>query len=246
MRMQNHHPQNKFRSNRLSIKAFHPMSHTVKIISIIAVTHNVNHYQVDKPKGYKFTPGQATDLTINEPDWKDKKNPFTFTSLNSDPYLEFTIKSYADSEEGVTEHLSKLKPGDEFIISDAWGAIEYKGEGYFIAGGAGITPFIAILRQLYRDGKIGDNKLFFSNKTEDDFIMADELKLMLGDNAIFTTSNDNDGKGDHRRINAEFLKDEVSDFKKHFYVCGPDPMVKEIAETLEKLGAKADSVVFEK
>jgi ferredoxin-NADP reductase len=74
------------------------MSHTVKIIAIIPVTHNVNHYKVEKPKGFKFTPGQAIDLTINQPKWKDKKNPFTFTSLNSDPYLEFTIKSYADSE----------------------------------------------------------------------------------------------------------------------------------------------------
>ena len=222
------------------------MPHTVKIISISPVTHNVNHYRVEKPQGFTFTPGQAIDLTINQPDWKDKKNPFTFTSLNSDPYLEFTIKSYADSKEGVTEHLSELKPGDEFIISDAWGAIEYKGEGYFIAGGAGITPFIAILRQLYKDGKIGNNKLFFSNKTTEDIILADELKLMLGDNATFTTSNDKTIPGDHRRIDTDFLKSEVDNFKKHFYVCGPDPMVKEISETLEKLGAKADSVVFEK
>jgi len=222
------------------------MSHTVKIISIDPITHNVNRYRVEKPKGFIFTPGQATDLSINQPKWKNKQNPFTFTSLNSDPYLEFTIKSYRDSEEGVTNHLSKLKSGDEFIISDAWGAIEYKGPGYFIAGGAGITPFIAILRQLYKDGKIGDNKLFFSNKTTADIILADELKRILGDNAIFTTTEDKGTLGDHRRINAAFLKAEVDDFKKHFYVCGPDSMVKEISETLGKIGAKADSVVFEK
>lgn len=222
------------------------MSHAVKIISIDPVTHNVNRYKVEKPEDFTFTPGQATDLTINQPEWKDKQNPFTFTSLNSDPYLEFTIKSYADSEEGVTDHLSKLKPGDEFIISDAWGAIEYKGEGYFIAGGAGITPFIAILRQLHKDGKIDGNKLFFSNKTQQDIILTDELKQILGNNAIFITTEDKDEPGDHRRINADFLKAEVDDFKKHFYVCGPDPMIKEISETLEKLGAKADSVVFEK
>jgi len=222
------------------------MPHTVKIISIDPVTHNVNRYRVEKPKGFTFTPGQATDLSINQPKWKDKKNPFTFTCLNSDPYLEFTIKSYRDSKEGVTEHLRKLKPGDEFIISDAWGAIEYKGTGYFIAGGAGITPFIAILRQLHKDGKIAGNKLFFSNKTTLDIILADELKQILGDNAIFTTTDDKDKPGDHRRIDTDFLKSEVDDFKKHFYVCGPDPMVKEISEILEKLGAKADSVVFEK
>jgi ferredoxin-NADP reductase len=99
---------------------------------------------------------------------------------------------------------------------------------------------------LHKDGKIAGNKLFFSNKTTADIILADELKQILGNNAIFTTTDDKDQPGDHRHIDADFLKSEVDDFKKHFYVCGPDPMVKEISETLEKLGAKADSVVFEK
>ena len=221
------------------------MDHIVKIISAQYVTHNVRQFVVEKPKGFTFTPGQATDLSINQKSWKEKKNPFTFTSLETDPNLQFTIKIYADSKEGVTKHLSELGPGDEVIISDAWGAIEYKGPGYFIAGGAGITPFIAIFRDLYKKGKLKGNVLFFSNNTTEDIIIADELKIMLGDNAIFTTTKEK-GEGEHRMINEAFLKDEVDDFKKHFYVCGPDPMVKEISETLEKLGAKMDSVVFEK
>jgi predicted ferric reductase len=68
-----------------------------------------------------------------------------YTSLNDNKQLEFTIKIY-DSHNGVTR-IRKLKHGDELIIR-VWGAIEYKGEGVFIAGGAGVTPFIAILRQL--------------------------------------------------------------------------------------------------
>jgi ferredoxin-NADP reductase len=52
-------------------------------------------------------------------------------------YLEFIIKIY-DSNDGVTRELGKLKQGDELLIHDVWGAIEYKGEGVFIAGGAGI------------------------------------------------------------------------------------------------------------
>ena len=44
--------------------------------------------------------------------------------------------------------ISKLKPGDDLIIRDVWGAISYKGEGVFIAGGAGVTPFISIFRDL--------------------------------------------------------------------------------------------------
>jgi len=221
------------------------MDHIVKIISTQNVTHNVKQFNVERPHGFTFVAGQATDLSINEPGWVDKKNPFTFTGLVDDEHLQFTIKIYHDSEEGVTRHLDELKPGDELIISDAWGAIEYKGPGYFIAGGAGITPFIAIFRELYRSGKIEGNTLFFSNQTSRDIILQQELETMLGDNHIFTTTRET-GPGDHRKIDEAFLKQEVSDFSKHFYVCGPDAMVADIAKTLEKLGAKADSVVFEK
>ncbi|HEY4194523.1 MAG TPA: FAD-binding oxidoreductase [Mucilaginibacter sp.] len=221
------------------------MDHTVKIISTEYVTHNVKRFVVEKPKDFQFEPGHATDLSINEPEWKDNKHPFTFTGLNDEPHLEFTIKIY-DNPEGVTHHLGQLKPGAELIISDAWGAIEYKGPGYFIAGGAGITPFIAILRQLHKDGKLDGNALFFSNKTDQDIILKDELEAMLGANAHFTITSQKDSKYDKRRINADYLKTEVKDFKKHFYICGPDEMVKEISETLEKLGAKPDAVIFEK
>ena len=142
--------------------------------------------------------------------------------------------------------MAKVKVGDELILREAWGAIEYKGPGYFIAGGAGITPFIAILRTLKRDGKVAGNKLFFSNKTDQDIILAEELKSILGKNALFTVSRQKDSIHDRRRIDEQFLKAEVDDFKKHFYICGPDPMVLEIRATLEKLGATADAVVFEK
>jgi ferredoxin-NADP reductase len=221
------------------------MEQIVKILSAKYVTHNVRQFRLEKPSGYSFIPGQATELSINIDEWQDEKRPFTFTCLNSDDYLEFTIKTYTDHD-GVTNQLSKLNAGDEVIIRDVWGAIEYKGEGYFIAGGAGITPFLAILRQLNNDGAIGNNKLFFSNKTDKDIILADELKSMLGQNAHFTITNQKDSIYDQRRINADFLKAEIKDFSKHFYVCGPDAMVEDISGLLAELGADTESVVFER
>ena len=56
--------------------------HIVKIRSIEPVTHDVKRFTIEKPGGYSFIPGQATELTINKEGWTDKRNPFTFTSLN--------------------------------------------------------------------------------------------------------------------------------------------------------------------
>src|SRR3569832_1299572 len=134
--------------------------HVVKLISISRVTHDVKCFRFEKPAGYHFTPGQATEVSVNMDGWLDEKRPITYNCLNKDPYLEFTIKGYTDHH-GVTEKIHSLKEGDELIIRDVWGAIAYKGPGFFIAGGAGITPFIAILRHQYDDGKLHGNTLFF-------------------------------------------------------------------------------------
>lgn len=221
------------------------MQFTLPIIAITEVTHNVRCIRIPKPEGYSFNPGQATEVSINKPGWEKKKRPFTFTCLNEDPYLEFTIKCYTDHD-GVTDQVRHLELGDELIIRDAWGAIEYRGEGYFIAGGAGITPFIAILRRLHVDDKIAGNKLFFSNKTDQDIIYAHELHEILGDNAVYTVTEGDDPYHLHERIDAAFFEKRVDDFSKHFYVCGPDPMIAAIREILEAHGASPDAVVFEK
>lgn len=219
--------------------------HIVRIEGIQQVTHNVKQFRFTKPQGFKFEPGHATEVSINKPGWKEKRNPFTFTSLNAWPYLEFTIKIYPERH-GVTNELNKLNPGDELIIRDVWGAIEYKGEGYFIAGGAGITPFISILRQLNSENLLKTNQLFFSNKTENDIILHKELDAMLGANAHYVITDQQDTSFEKGYINKQYLISHVTDFTKRFYVCGPDKMVSDLAQTLGELGASTDQVVFEK
>lgn len=221
------------------------MEQIIRIKNIEPVTHDVRRFQCEKPADYRYIPGQATEVSINKEGWKDERRPFTFTSLNDSPDLEFTIKIYTDHP-GLTNQLGTLKPGDELIVRDIWGAIEYKGPGYFIAGGAGITPFIAILRQLKKENKLNDNKLFFSNKTDRDIIIKDELHAMLGANAVFVVT---DEKSDHYYngyINEQFLKERIDDFSKHFYLCGPPKMIEIMQQLLAKLGASPDTVVFEK
>ncbi|HEY8688491.1 MAG TPA: FAD-binding oxidoreductase [Chitinophagaceae bacterium] len=218
--------------------------HIVKILKTEYVTHNVKRFTLSKPDSYKFKPGQATDIVINLPDWKEERRPFTFTSLNDWDTLEFTIKIYEDHN-GVTNQLGKLKPGDELILHDIWGAINYKGEGTFIAGGAGVTPFIAIFRQLQKDGKLGNNKLIFSNKTVQDIILKDEFEKMLGENFINTITNEKNEKYDNRKIDESYLKEKIKDLSQYIYICGPDAMIESIKENLLNLGADKNKIVIE-
>ena len=216
----------------------------VAILDIKQATHNVRHYKIQRPKDYQFIPGQATEVAINKEGFRQERRPFTFTSLPDADYLEFTIKSYTDHS-GVTNELLSLKPGDSLILHDVWGAIQYKGQGSFIAGGAGITPFIAIFRDLYKKGNIGDNRLYFSNKTADDIILKEEFEHMLGDRFINTLTEDKTSGYLHERIDKEFIQKHISDMNQQFYICGPDPMVAAIKQDLEELGAGKGLITVE-
>lgn len=222
------------------------MSYTVTIRDIQPITHDVKQFKVDKPDGFEFVPGEATEVSIDKPGWRDEKRPFTFTSLNGEPDLEFTIKIY-DDHEGVTNELGSLNIGDQLIVREPWGTIKYEDPGVFLAGGAGVTPFIAILRRLAREENIAGNQLIFSNKTDKDVILEEEFEAMLGDDFISViTDEPTDG---HIYldgfIDREFLEEQIDDFDQPFYVCGPKDFNDVMMGYLKDLGADPDALVFE-
>ncbi len=219
--------------------------HAVKILMTQFVTHDVKRFIIEKPREYSFIPGQATSVSINKEKWIDKERPFTFTSLNNDKVLEFTIKEYPEHK-GVTQELHNLKPGDQLIIREPWGTINYEGKGVFIAGGAGITPFIAIFRQLVKENKLKGNRLIFSNKTQKDIILEKELRNIFDDkDLILTLTREIIDGYKEGRINKKFLQENIDEFDQQFYVCGPPPFVEDISTALKQLGANTQSVVIE-
>jgi ferredoxin-NADP reductase len=218
--------------------------HIVKVLEANYITHNVKRFKLEKPAGYKFISGQATDVSLNLPEWENELRPFTFTSLNEWDYLEFTIKIY-NERKGVTAMLGKTNKGAELILHDVFGAIQYKGTGVFIAGGAGITPFISILRSLDVSNKLEGNKLIFSNKTSADVILEEELTNMLKGNFIKVFTREHVIGFRRKRIDRDFLTEHIADFGQHFYVCGPDEFVTSISQLLKDLSASPQSVVIE-
>jgi ferredoxin-NADP reductase len=220
------------------------VEHIVRILNIEQVTHDVKRFQVEKPTGYSFIPGQATEVSINTQQLKNEKRPFTFTCLNKESYLEFTIKIYT-SRNGVTSELGKLKTGAELIIRDVWGAISYKGKGVFIAGGAGVTPFISIFRDLQSKNEADGNMLVFANKTKADIILENEFSKLLGKSFINILSDENAEGYYHGFINEAFLRFCINDFNRKFYVCGPPPMMDIVLKLLADMGVGSNSITLE-
>lgn len=217
--------------------------HTIRIIDIQNITHDVKEFKLEKPEGYTFEPGQATQVAINKPGLENKGRPFSYTSLPDADHLEFIIKIY-DDHSGMTQELEHLQAGDELLIGNAWGALTYRGTGTFIAGGAGVTPFIGIFRDLADKNQLEGNQLICSNKSEEDIILNDELSHLLGNRYINVLTREQSDRYEKRRIDKNYLQEQLNSYDQPFYVCGPDDFVKDLSAALKELGAKPDKVVF--
>jgi len=218
-------------------------NHLVKVLKTELVTHNVKRFVVEKPDGYTFVPGQATDIAINKPGLENELRPFTFTCLPSADYLEFMIKMYTDHP-GMTSHLPQVDAGDELIVHEVFGTIHFEGDGLFIAGGAGITPFICIFRSLHEQLRLNGSTLLFANRTDDDVILRSELKEMLGENYFDVIEVPKSG-GAGRRIDRELLKRHLLPERQFCYVCGPDKFTAAMVETLIELEVPRSKIIIE-
>ncbi|QKJ29215.1 flavodoxin reductase [Mucilaginibacter mali] len=215
----------------------------VKVLAVDTLTHNVKRFLVEKPAGYNFIPGQATDVAINLPSLEGELRPFTFTSMVDDDHLEFIIKIYT-GHNGITEKLGSVKPGDELIVHEVFGAINYRGPGVFIAGGAGITPFIAILRQLKKEDGLAGNTLLFANRTAGDIILEAELNELLGNDCKHVLEQARNKSLPGSWVDRNLLEAHISP-DAFYYICGPDAFTQAVIDNLGSLGVAEDKIVIE-
>lgn len=221
------------------------MVHRTTILMTEFVTHDVRRFIVKKPETFSYTPGQGVEIVIDQEKWREEEGrPFTPTSLVTDEVLEFTIKRYPEHK-GVTDRLHTLKAGDNLLMSKPFGTITYKKPGVFIAGGAGITPFLSIFRQLVVDRSITEQTLIFSNKTPADVICEKELRHYFGSRCHLLCTRESGPGYENDRIDREYLQKTVSSTDQYAYVCGPDKFVEDIIAILEDLGLATESIVYE-
>lgn len=216
----------------------------VKIISIENATHDVMRIKTEKPEDISYLPGQAADIAIDKASWEQEIRPFTFTSLPDDNHLEFFVKVYP-GHKGVTEQIGKLKKNDSLSIGDVFGDIQYKDEGVFIAGGAGITPFIAMFKDLEKKHKLGNNKLIFANKNHEDIIERDYFQNLMGKNFINVLSAEERKGFEHGHITKELIKAQIENGESYIYVCGPPPMMDAVLGQLKELKIEDSKIIKE-
>ncbi|BAM04990.1 ferredoxin reductase domain-containing protein [Phycisphaera mikurensis] len=214
----------------------------VRILGKQPLNHNVTAWTVARPDGYAFRPGEACRLAVDADGWRDEDRPFTMSSLPDAATLEWVVKHYPEHE-GMTQRMSGCGVGDTLLMGEPGGYFYDRGPGVFVAGGAGVTPFLAILRDLQRSGGTAGYRLLFSNSTAADVFLKDELDGLLGRDAIYQVTGEETGFADRRRIDAGYLGEKIGSFDQYFYLCGPPGFSEDLRPVLLGLGAPEEKII---
>jgi ferredoxin-NADP reductase len=214
----------------------------VEILNIELLNKNILKIKVEKPEGYNFTPGQIAGIRVVKAGSRGRMRYFSFTGLNEWDYLEFIIKTIP-SKENLFNGLTNLLPGDFLILKRPEGNFDYVEPGIFFAGGVGVTPFISILRHLYKNKKLGGNKLIYSVRSVEEVLLREELSCLLNKNFYCNITRDGEnGCSCMGRISYSHVQNLVDNFNQHFYICGPKEFNKNLVGILINLGVRPEVI----
>ena len=210
-----------------------------KVLHKQEINHNVMRFQIEKPYGYMFTPGQAIDLSIDQPGYELDVAPFTIINDMESSVLELIIK-IRPGKKSLTYGLAGLDNGAVLQITEPWDTYKYKGNGVFIAAGSGIIPFIPILKQVATSGVDlkKDHALIYANKRKEDILFNSELKQFFGKNYTNILSAAKERNMKSGRVDFNFLEEQIKNLNQYFYICGPKIFEQEVRSNLLKLGVK--------
>jgi len=193
------------------------------------------------PEGYDIDFKTGQFITVHWLDTPTYNRAFSLSSCALDRgFYEITVKR--DGKMG-TRIVDWAKAGDKMGVLPPTGRFlpVYEPNKHLIciAGGSGVTPFRAFVREATRRELETKITILYSARTTNDIIFNDEFHQMELDNPNFdfyvTCTRlvpEDPWTGRRGRINAEWVKERIHDLPNTvFYACGPNELV-EFAEAL--------------
>lgn len=207
-------------------------------------------------KKIDFKPGQFFFLTIPKLNYPDRDGNIRHFSIVNSPNEEgiITMATRVRQESGFKKTLAELSLGSKVEVGYALGNFtlpkNYENLLVFIAGGIGITPFISMLSYIVEEHLPYKITLIYSNRDKASTAFLDELTRIKSRNKNFklvlTMTQDQKWRGEKNRIDRQFIKRHIPDFRTRvFYVAGPPDFNEAIIKSLKDLKIEGKNIIFE-
>ncbi len=204
-------------------------------------------------QGLRFRPGQFAWLTLRASPFALREHPFSIASIPvPSGRIEFTIKELGD----FTRQIGSVRPGERAWVDGpygSFGAWRYpQAPGLvFIAGGAGIAPVMANLRSLAEQGDRRPLWLFYGNRNWERVVFREEIDALCARLELRVVhvlgKPPADWTGERGYIDVGVLDRQLPSNRSQlqYLVCGPEPMIRLVEQSLATLGVGLSALHFE-
>jgi propane monooxygenase reductase component len=225
-----------------------------------ALTHDIRRLlmKVEEPGDFSFLPGQYVDVWIPE---SEARRSFSLANVPGDGRIELIVKCYPGGRfSGLLQ--GRIESGAELGFTGPYGSFHLRRSGRPIllaAGGSGMAPILALLRQLAAEGSERMVRFFYGARALRDLFyieLVEELGAKLADFRFTPVLSDAADDGwdrdlplelglvheliDHYLESGEMVEPEV-------YMCGPPPMIDAVAElAVDKHGVDEGRIFHDK
>jgi ferredoxin-NADP reductase len=229
------------------------------VTSIHDETPRVRTILLGLPSWSTHRAGQHVDIRLTAADGYQAQRSYSIASAPTrQAQIELTVERVTDGEVSPFLH-DVLVPGDRFEVRGPIG-------GYFVwdaaaadplllvAGGSGIVPLMAIIRQRARVASRVPCTLLYSSRGAEDIIYAAELEQLAARNDglrvvhTLTRVQPPGWSGYARRIDMAMIEDVLGSTGRmaQAFVCGPTPLVEAAAQALVGVGLSPAQVKTER
>ncbi|RUU43952.1 FAD-dependent oxidoreductase [Mesorhizobium sp. M6A.T.Ce.TU.002.03.1.1] len=237
------------RLNRQSV------THEVQLVGRDMVADGTMAFRFAKPAGFRHLAGQSISLTLLNPSETDSKGSSRHLTLASGPEEPELMVATRLRDTAFKRSLASLPMGGAVRMTDPNGDLTLHDDpmrpAVFLAGGIGITPFLAMARYAAAARLPHRITLFYSNRRPENAAFLGELQWLQKTNpnfnvvATMTAASEvaQPWDGQTGAINAALMRRHLPDMLAPiYYLAGSPAMVGAMHEMLSGLGVNDEDV----
>ena len=208
-----------------------------------------------KPPGFRHQAGQSLTMTLIDPPRTDGEGDSRTFTIAAAPHETDLMIATRMRDTAFKRVLKSMPVGTVVRIDGPNGVMVLHDDAtrpaVFLAGGIGITPFLAIVRQAAHDQVPHRLYLFYSNRRPEDAAFIEELQKMEQVNPnyrLIATMAEPDKSshawsGETGFIRRDMLERHLPNLSSPvYYFAGPPAMTMAMQTMLEDIGVSADAM----
>jgi ferredoxin-NADP reductase len=201
--------------------------------------------------------GQHVDVRLTAEDGYQAQRSYSIASAPEDTHIAVTVERLDDGE--VSPYLvDEVRMGDQVEVRGPIGGwftwnVWQGGPLLLVAGGSGLAPLMAMVRDRRHAGSDAEIRVLVSAKTHEDLLYAAELDSAGAEEGVdvirtYTRHAPDGWNGFARRVDRAMLEEVAwpPDARPRIFICGPTGFVEAVANDLVALGHAPDRVRTER